>query len=109
MSGTAKNLIVILGLASVAFAAYYLYLQQSESTLNTATGDESLNSMLTKTQVFINRRQALDKIVIDSSLFEDERFRSLHTFTKPLADIPVGRQDPFAETNQGQIINSVAE
>jgi hypothetical protein len=108
MSGTAKNLIVILGLASIAFAGYFLYLQQSATTLNTGVGEESLEGMLMKTQVFIARRQALDKVVIDPSLFKDERFTSLHTFTKPLADMPVGRKDPFAD-GQSQINNSVVE
>ena len=109
MSGTAKNLIAILGLASIAFAGYYLYLQQSATTLTTAPGDESLEQMLMKTQVFITRRQALDKVVIDSSIFEDERFRSLRAFTKPLEDMPVGRKDPFAETGYGEVINSAVE
>lgn len=109
MSGTAKNLIVILGLASIALAGYYFYQQQSATTLTTTSGDESLEQMLMKTQVFIARRQALDKVTVDASLFEDERFRSLRTFTRPLADMPVGRSDPFAATGQSEIINSTAE
>jgi hypothetical protein len=109
MSAAAKNLIALLGLATVAFAGYYLYSQQSATTLSTESGDQSLEQMLMKTQVFIERRQSLDKVVIDSTLFEDERFRSLRAFTKPVEDMPVGRPNPFAETNQNEIINSVVE
>lgn len=96
MSGAAKNLIMILGLATIAFAGYFLYQQQVASQLDTsATSDQELEAMLIKTQVFMARRQALDSVTIDESVFENEVFRSLRTYTRELSSMPVGRDNPF--------------
>lgn len=58
--------------------------------------DPQYQTMLMSTQDFIQRRQLLDKTELDLSLFEDDNFTSLRTYSKPLADIEAGRTDPFA-------------
>lgn len=96
MSGAAKNLIIILGLATVAFAGYFLYQQQATALLApNATSQTEVEAMLMKTQVFIARRQALDSVRIDDSFFENEIFLSLQSYTRPLENMPVGRTNPF--------------
>ena len=110
MSGAAKNLIAILGLATIAFAGYYFYQQQSATTLSNGIEDQAvLDSMLMKTQVFIGRRQALDAVIVNQELFRDPRFTSLRSFTDPLQDMPTGRPDPFAPLGQNYINNEPAE
>ena len=96
MSGAAKNLVIILGIATVAFAGYFLYQQQASALLApSTTNDQELEEMLMKTQAFIGRRQALDAVVIDGSILENRVFLSLRTYTKRLEDMPVGRTNPF--------------
>ena len=96
MSNTAKNLIVILGLITVAFAGYFMFTQQSATTLRFSTNDQVLQNMLSNSQLFIERRQQLEQVTLDTAFFEDERFGSLRSFDKPIVEQPIGRSDPFA-------------
>ncbi len=96
MSNTAKNLIIILGLITVAFAGYFMFMQQSATTLSFDTNDEVLQNMLANSQIFIERRQQLQNVTLDTGFFTDPRFTSLRSFDTPIVEQPVGRLDPFA-------------
>ena len=97
MGKTATNLSIILGLITVAFAGYYMYMQRASTTLDTGSSEQSLQIMLNNTKIFIEHRQKLDTVKFDTGLFEDPRFTSLRSFTAPIKDQPIGRPDPFAE------------
>tara|TARA_B100000508_G_scaffold141011_1_gene145036 strand:+ start:2637 stop:2957 length:321 start_codon:yes stop_codon:yes gene_type:complete len=101
MGKTAMNISVILGLLTVAFAGYYLYTQQSISVLQFNDNDQTMQNMLNNTRVFIEHRQNLDQVVMDISLFEDERFLSLQSYTTDIHERPIGRPDPFAPASSG--------
>lgn len=98
MQSLTKNIAIILGVVTIAFAGYYFYTQQGTGDTSD-TANASVQQMLSSTEVFIARSQELDQVSLDMSFFEDERFRSLKSFTKPLKDEPVGRSNPFATTN----------
>lgn len=99
MGKTATNLAIALGLITIAFAGYYMYTQSTTPLLNFKNDNEQvLQNMLQNTQVFIERSKTLDKVTLDISFFEDKRFRSLRSFTTPIPEKPIGRPDPFAET-----------
>lgn len=91
-----KNILVILGLLTVAFAGYYMYTQQDSVTLHIDNNDAQYQQMLNNTQIFIQRRQELYKTNLDIQVFEDARFNSLRSYSKPLKGIDSGRKDPFA-------------
>jgi hypothetical protein len=98
MEGAAKNISIILIILTIAFGGYYLYVQKSATDLTASPeGQLMVQDMLVRTQVFIERSQELDRIALDLSILEDERFRSLKVFSKPVKEQPVGRPDPFAE------------
>lgn len=97
MSNVTKNLVLILGLLIVGFAGYYIYTQQGSSALSFRSNDQVLQNMLSNTQVFIQRRQELEKVELNVSFFEDPRFVGLRSFSKPIQEQPIGRPDPFAE------------
>ncbi len=99
MSSSVKNFAIALGLITVAFAGYYMYTQKSATLLNTSPSDVSLQDMLANTQVFIERRQELNGFSLDLSLFEDERFLSLKSFSQPVTVQPVGRLNPFLDAD----------
>lgn len=96
MGNTIKNLATVLGIATFAFGAYYLYVQKSSSGFDSEAAEQSMQAMLAKTSVFISHSQELDQISLDLSVLEDERFRSLQSASGPLQEQPIGRQNPFA-------------
>lgn len=101
MGKTAKNISIILGLITVAFAGYYLYTQNSSAISSFSGNDQTMQNMLNNTRVFIDHRQALDAVAMDLSIFEDERFLSLQSYTTPIQERPIGRPDPFAPAAVG--------
>ncbi len=98
MGKTATNISIALGLATIAFAGYYMYTQQGSTTLSFNTNAQTMDDMLNNTRVFIERRQTLDAVQLDMSFFDDERLLSLQSFSTPVKEVPVGRPDPFADT-----------
>lgn len=98
MGKTATNLVIVLGLITVAFAGYYIYTQQAANSLVFTENDQTLQNMLNRTAAFTSYRQELDAVEMDIGLFEDERFRSLRNFTTPIQERPIGRPNPFADT-----------
>jgi hypothetical protein len=102
MGNTAKNIITLLGVVVIGVGGYWVYTQ--EATTNFAGSDTTMQNMLNRTQVFIERRQLLDAAQLDVSLFEDQRFRSLQSYTTPIVEQPVGRANPF-EATEGDTAN----
>ena len=97
MGKTATNLSIVLGLITIAFAGYYLYTQRSASILASSPSDQTMQNMLNNTKSFIEYRQLLDKIVLDTQFFEDPKFTSLRSFTTEIIEQPIGRPNPFSE------------
>lgn len=97
MSNLTKNLVTILGLVTVVFAGFYFYAQKD--ALDTGVDDLAVQEMLVSTEVFIVRSQELDEMDFDLSVFENERFKTLRSFTSPIQEQSVGRTDPFAPVN----------
>jgi len=97
MGKTITNLVIALGFITVAFAGYYVFVQQDESSLGFNSNEQTMQNMLNNTQVFISRRQALDRVKLNAAvgIFEDVQFRSLRSFSTPIQDRPVGRENPF--------------
>jgi hypothetical protein len=95
-----KNVSIALGVATVLFGGYYLYIDSASSQLQSADSEQSLQNMLANTSVFIAYSQELEQINLELSLFEDQRFRSLRLYTDPIEDQPSGRENPFSESNQ---------
>lgn len=110
MTGMTKNIFIVLGLVTVAFAGYYMYTTQGSALLNTTNDEVVLQNMLENTQVFITHRQKLNGINISKSvsLFEDERFISLRSFSAPVEEVPIGRSDPFSEIGVGTTVNTTS-
>jgi hypothetical protein len=95
MSSTMKNLTVILLAITMAWAGYYMYASNKNSDL--MLGDENLSadSAINKTQSFIDKRFILDKVKLDTTIFDDPVFNSYVSFTQPVVEETVGRTNPF--------------
>ena len=94
MNSGFKNITIALGIITIAFAGYYLYSQQADP-LMFGTSDAMMESMLMNTQVFIERREQLSAIKLDTSLFDDYRFQSLVSYREDIIPRPQGRVNPF--------------
>jgi hypothetical protein len=97
MGKIVTNLVVILGFITVAFGGYYMFIQQEGSVLDFNSNDQIMQNMLNNTQVFISRRQELDRVELATAIafFDNPQFRSLRSFSAPIQDRPVGRTNPF--------------
>ena len=101
MSSSMKNILVVLGAFTVAFAGYYMYVQNKNASLSTDSS-EVTDDILLSTQVFIERRVILDAVKLDISLFENPVFRSYRSFALPVVDEPYGRPNPFGRSTPSQ-------
>jgi hypothetical protein len=97
MSSSMKNIVVILLALTFAYAAYYFYIQNNNTSLDIDSGTVT-DEILANTQLFIQHRATLESVQMNTAIFENEVFLSYRSFSQPLLDEPYGRQNPFAVT-----------
>lgn len=93
MNSTLKNIATVLVLFTVAAGGYYFFIKKDSIELNLdggATGD-----LFVDVQKYIERRELLNSVSLDTTLFNDQRFRSLVYFSTEGAPLEVGRSNPF--------------
>lgn len=96
MSPLLKNITTLLIVVTIGFVGYYIFAQNNLTDIS--TDNEFLQEdMYAKTQLFIGYRASLDKVTIDTSVFENPLFLSYRKFTEPINTQAVGRGNPFAE------------
>jgi len=94
MSGILKNIIVAIICIACAGLGYYLFIDggsDSGVSSNSVVRQELVN----KTQSFIERSARLQQVNIDQSFFTDSTFTSLRSFSAPVPNQPLGRNDIF--------------
>lgn len=92
MSSLFKNILVFAGLAAVAYAGYYIFVLNNESTLTSSSSSEG--QMLT--MEFLTRLNELERINLSEAIFMDARFHSLVDFSSEPESVPAGRSNPFS-------------
>ena len=97
MSKVVTNIIVLLGLATVAFAGFYLYTKKSDTVLKFTTKPSDIQNLVSQTQVFIERDRILRNVKINVSFFSDEKLLSLQSYRTEIIKAPIGRSNPFQE------------
>ncbi len=95
MDSTLKNVSVILVIFTLAFVSYYFFIQKDESATDLGSGSIS-QDLFADVQRYIERREVLNKVKLDVTIFADERFNNLVDYTpeEPVKPIP-GRDNPF--------------
>jgi hypothetical protein len=110
MSNTAKNLLVVLGVITVAFAGYYFLIQDSSIVLRTPGSERELEQMLVRTQEFVGHREVLDSIDLDTSVLQSNEFRNLQSFSPEPNEFPSGRTNPFIDSElERPLVNTVVD
>lgn len=102
MSNTAKNLMIVLGVVTIAFAGYYFLVQESSLVLRSPESERQLEQMLVRTQEFVGHRQILDSITLDTSILQTNEFRNLRSFSPEPNEFSAGRTNPFTVTGPEQ-------
>ncbi|KXJ99079.1 MAG: hypothetical protein UZ19_OD1000501 [Parcubacteria bacterium OLB19] len=96
MSSSLKNITTLLIVVTIGFVGYYIFVQNNPEDIS--TDNEFLQQdMYARTQSFIDYRTSLEKVAIDTSVFENPLFVSYRNFTEPVNAQAVGRSNPFAE------------
>jgi len=93
MESLTKNAITIIVLVSFAALGYYLFLQSDTQSI--APGYSSQSEILAETAVFLERRRTLEQIRLDLRVLENPVFNSLTSYSSPVLEPPVGRDNPF--------------
>lgn len=92
-----KNLLYVLILLILIGSGVFIYTQRDSQLFNSGEITAS-QSVLNLTAEYISRRAILDGLQIDTTVLSDVRFTSLRTFSKPISERPIGRDNPFTET-----------
>ncbi len=107
MSSSFKNVLIILVLITLGFVAYYVIFSKDEGAV--ALGNNSMvpPELYASTQLFIEHRVALDKVKIDTTIFENPLFTSYQNFTTPVNSQATNRNNPFAKPSSSDLDSDV--
>lgn len=90
-----KNLLIgVICIVIFIFGYYFLTQSNADFTLDSFTADS--DQLVNRTSVFIVRRSQLEALDLQTKLFTDPRFTSLKSYSTPVPDQPVGRDNIFA-------------
>jgi hypothetical protein len=95
MSQLFQKMFITVGAIGLLVLGYLLFVQPSQFSLDEGSVNPLADSVLAKTQVFIERRAQLDQVSIDSTLFSDPRFTGLRSYTAALSTQSVGKSSLF--------------
>jgi hypothetical protein len=96
MNSTLQNILIILGIVAIGALGYYLFIQNNDISLQNSEID---NQAAVETSVFLQRLNELKLVRFDGAIFADARFMSLVDSTEIVVPVPVGRSNPFIESN----------
>jgi len=95
MNSALKNTLILLVILTLAFVGYYIFVQKDGNT-ELLSFNESISPIdEEKIQEMLDKSNTLKSIVIDTSVFEDGRFRSYENISQPIEVQPVGNDNPF--------------
>ena len=98
MNSSLKNISTLLVVGILGLAGYFIFIQNSVPE-SSGQNEYITADMYTNAQLFIGYRSALETVAIDTSVFDNQLFKSYKNFTQPVNIQPVGRDNPFADTN----------
>lgn len=79
----------------------------SSNSSSSAVSTNTLNSKINSDTAFLAKLISLTKIKIDTKLFSDPIFQSLHDNNVPLEEVNTGRANPFAPIDENLPVTSI--
>ena len=89
-----KNIIIVLVVVIGLFVAYSIFFGQDDTDTLSVTNVATEQTVVE--QELLSLLLELRSISLDTSLFDDPRFKSLKDFSQELNAEPVGRPNPFS-------------
>jgi len=96
MNSKLQNAFIIIGIIAIAGVGYYLFTQNGDISLDNAEVD---NQAAAETTVFLQKLNELKSIKLEGTILNDARFISLIDSSEVVVPLPVGRDNPFMESN----------
>lgn len=90
-----KNIIAVLSIILLIALAYYLFFMGDDMDLDFAADASVSAQLLQNTQTFVERQRTLQRVQLDTQLFQDERFIRLMSYEVETPNIPVGKSRLF--------------
>ncbi len=95
MNSNLKNIATILILCTVALGGYYLFIKRDATELN--LGGTASGELFVDVQKYIERKDTLSQVKLNTAIFNEPRFRSLVSQTTEANPVIVGRPNPFED------------
>lgn len=106
MSPIIQNLIIVVIVIFLGYIGYQMIVVGNNNVLNiSGAGILPQEDLLSKTQDFIGRRAQLEAVTLDTDYLKDAKFTSLRSYSTPVPDQTVGRDNIF---DKAQSISSAA-
>ena len=97
MLSSMQNLLILAGIVLLGALGYYLYqAQQSAGLINGQRSDDFADVQST---LFLRKLTELQSLEFDTNLFKHERLQNVVDFSQAPTPLPVGKLNPFVESN----------
>ena len=93
MSNLIKNLLIALVITAALGAGYYFISSQQSEPLPELT--RANPNVALQTEKIIANTQKIETYELDTSIFDDARFRSLVDYRVEIPNVEAGRENPF--------------
>lgn len=103
MSKIGTNIIILLGIVTIVFGAYYFFTQEAALVLRSADSDRQLQQLVQSSQLFVERSAMLDRIQMDTSVLSFDVFNSLRIYSPAPDEFGIGRDNPFVPTSAADL------
>jgi len=104
MTQTVKNIIAVVILGGVGLLGYILFMQKDTNSLMFGQDSVVSDVLIVQARTFVQKRQRVEAVTIDATVFTDPRFTTLTTYTVPVVAQPVGKTSLFESAIEMQDI-----
>lgn len=109
MSKIGTNIIILLGIVTIVFGAYYFLTQEAALVLRSSDSDRQLEQLVRSSQIFVERSATLESIQMDTSVLSFDVFNSLKIYSPDPDEYGVRRTNPFVPTDSSDLIPIVID
>lgn len=98
MTPKLKKIILLILIVIIAFVAYVIFLKKDpevDSLIKTTPTNQNVDTRLLGTQI-TQALYRIEQIKLNKDIFTSEVYLSLQDKSRPIADEPTGRANPFA-------------
>ncbi len=95
MSDAVKNILFLTLALVIVGVGYYIYTNDEMGVLNVKENGQLTRNLESETTAFIEKLNVLEKVKLQTEIFDDPMFNSLRSYATPVPELEVGRENPF--------------